>query len=294
MSAPVPNENETPPSMFPTMYAPPWARGTAGDAGLAAVDRALSASDEFRRTLPPAALLEEGKRWRDKPFEGDLAAKRLRERLSLDPVPVPGPPMQERAAPAAMLARVAGAVGLAALAAFVVVGAMPQPRLFATTSQQQQQQQAEAVVPQPVVTERVVVPMEPVALAERFVAVPVKAETEPAAPPPAVQEPPPAPASTLRALDPDEVALLLKRAEELIAQGDIAAARLMLTRAAEAGEARAALILRGTYDADKLRKLGVLGVAPDADRARVWYAKAAEYGSGEATRRLEQIAQSVR
>ena len=85
-----------------------------------------------------------------------------------------------------------------------------------------------------------------------------------------------------------------KRSEELIAQGDIASARLMLTRAAEAGDARAALALGATYDADVLRKLGVLGVAADAAQARAWYAKAAEFGSGEATRRLEQFAQSVR
>src|ERR1051325_2470244 len=126
MSAPISNENETP-SMGAAMYAPPWARGAAGDAGLAAVDKALNASDEFRRALPPAATLEDGKRFRDKPFEGDLAAKRLRERGSLDPVPVPAPPVKERAAPVALLARVTGAIGLAALAAFVVVGTMPRP-----------------------------------------------------------------------------------------------------------------------------------------------------------------------
>ena len=98
----------------------------------------------------------------------------------------------------------------------------------------------------------------------------------------------------LRALDREEIAMLVKRSEELIAQGDIAAARLMLTRAAEAGDARAALALGATYDSDVLRRLGVLGVAPDAGQARAWYARAAEFGSGEATRRLEQIAQSVR
>src|SRR6188474_1564875 len=103
MSAPVRNDDV--PTMFPatmyapTMYAPPWARAevrdVAGDVGMAAVDKALNASDEFRRTLPPAAPLavSDGKRrWRDKPFEGDIAARHLRERLSLDPVGVPVPP----------------------------------------------------------------------------------------------------------------------------------------------------------------------------------------------------------
>src|SRR5438045_2832362 len=185
MSAPVRNEEETP-STFPTMYAPPWAGGGVGDAGLAAVDKALNASDEFRRTLPPAASLEDGKRRREKPFEGDIAAKHMRERRSLDPVAVPRPPVQGRA-PAALLARVAGAVGLAALAAFVVIGAMPPSRLFATAPQEPQQLRPEAIVPQPVVTERVVVPTEPAALADRFAAIPVKAETEPAITPRAVQ-----------------------------------------------------------------------------------------------------------
>ena len=196
MSAPVRNGEETP-TTFPTMYAPPWARGAAdgaghaGDAGLAAVDKALYASEEFRRTLPPAASLEDGKRLRDKPFEGDLAAKRLRERPTLDPVAMPMPPMQARGASAAMLARVAGAVGLAALAAFVVVGAMPQSRLLATVAQDPQPQppRPDAIIPQPVATERVFIPAEPAALAERFAGVPVKAETEPAIMPRALAEP---------------------------------------------------------------------------------------------------------
>jgi TPR repeat protein len=135
-----------------------------------------------------------------------------------------------------------------------------------------------------------------VALADRFAGIPVKAETEPTVSARAVQEPP-APAPTppiLRQLDPEEVALLLKRGEVLIAQGDIVSARLMLTRAAEAGDARAALTLGASYDPDMLRKLGVMGVAGDAAKARAWYEKAAGYGSGEATRRLEQFAHSTR
>jgi len=77
-------------------------------------------------------------------------------------------------------------------------------------------------------------------------------------------------------------------------QGDIAGGRLLLTRAAEAGDARSALALGATYDPSVLGKLGVLGVRPNPEKARAWYAKAAEYGSGEATRRLERIAQSAR
>jgi len=298
MSAPVRNDDKTP-SMFPTMYAPPWARERAqdlpGDAGMAAVDRALNASDEFRRTLPPAAPLEETRRWQ-KPFDGDIAAKHLRDRPSLDPVAVPAPPVQERGAPFAVFARVTGAIGLAALAAFFVVGAMPQPLQGSGTAKQQPPQ---PLPPRPVATERVIASAPPIAFTERLAAAPAKADGEPVGPARAVQIDPPAPPPTppapvLRPLDREEIAMLVKRSEDLITQGDIAAARLMLTRAAEAGDARAAFALAGTFDADMLRKLGVLGVAADAAQARAWYAKAAEYGSGEATRRLEVLAQSAR
>jgi TPR repeat protein len=109
---------------------------------------------------------------------------------------------------------------------------------------------------------------------------------------PAAVQSVPEPAPSLRSLDSDEIAALFKRSEELIAQGDIAAARLVLTRAAEAGDARSALALGATYDASMLSKLRVRGIAPEAAQARAWYAKAAELGSREATRRLEQLAQS--
>ncbi|TMJ02876.1 MAG: hypothetical protein E6G97_11030 [Alphaproteobacteria bacterium] len=302
MSAPVQSDDKT--AMFPTMYAPPWAREASrdvpGDAGMAAVAKALNASDDFRRALPAAAsreLPEKKRPWRDKPFSGDIAVRLLRQRGSLEPVAVPEPPMEGSGSPVGLLARVAGAIGLAALAAFFVVGAMPQPlqgsRLFGVAKPEQSQPQA--IVAQPVMTERIVASLEPVALADRLAAVAVKPEAEPVATAQAAQiDPPPAPPSGPRALDRDEIAMLVKRSEELIAQGDIAAARLMLTRAAEAGEARAALILGATYDPDMLSKLGVLGVAPNAAQARAWYAKAAQYGSGEATLRLEQLAQSVR
>jgi len=114
----------------------------------------------------------------------------------------------------------------------------------------------------------------------------------PEAPPAA---PPAQPAETrLRVLDRDEIATLYRRSEQLIGQGDIAGARLLLTRAAEAGDARSALALGATYDAANLGRLGVRGIAPDAAQAQAWYAKAAEFGSSEASRRLEQFAQSVR
>jgi hypothetical protein len=87
----------------------------------------------------------------------------------------------------------------------------------------------------------------------------------------------------------EELAVLLKRGKELIATGDLAAARLVLQRAAEANNAEAALALGATYDPLVLRQLKVYGFAPDAAMARSWYEKAAELGSSAAPRRLELL-----
>ena len=86
----------------------------------------------------------------------------------------------------------------------------------------------------------------------------------------------------------DEISSLLKRAQALIAAGDIASARLILTRLAEAGSVDACLALAGTFDAAELAELHVVGVQPDSAKARAWYLKAAEQGSPEAKRRLQQ------
>jgi hypothetical protein len=115
-----------------------------------------------------------------------------------------------------------------------------------------------------------------------------------AVPPPVAAVPPPAPAPAVRALDSEEMAAMLKRGESFIATGDIAAARLLLRRVAEAGNARAALALGATYDPAVLKQIGILGAAADVKQARTWYEKAAALGSPEAPKRLEQLAQQAR
>jgi TPR repeat protein len=101
---------------------------------------------------------------------------------------------------------------------------------------------------------------------------------------------PPAARRVVRQLDPDETAALIKRGEDYIASGDLASARLVLQRAAESGDARAALALAGTYDPNVLDQLGVKGFAPDVRLALAWYEKARDFGSAEAPRRLEKLA----
>jgi TPR repeat protein len=98
------------------------------------------------------------------------------------------------------------------------------------------------------------------------------------------------PGDTVHHLDPDVIASLLKRADALIASGDVAAARLVLRRAADAGDAGGAMTLAGTYDPAILGKLGVHGVVPDVAMARSWYEKAKKFGSAEAPQRLKMLA----
>ena len=92
-----------------------------------------------------------------------------------------------------------------------------------------------------------------------------------------------------RRIDAEELATLLKRAKSLIAIGDIAPARLLLKRAADAQEATAALLLAQTYDPAVLGKQDMRSIAPDPALAREWYQKAARYGSVDAQQRLSQM-----
>jgi hypothetical protein len=113
--------------------------------------------------------------------------------------------------------------------------------------------------------------------------------------PVALSAPPPAPpAPAVRELDRDEIAVLLKRGDDFIAAGDLAAARVVLRRAAEARDAGAALALAATYDPLVLAELKAYGFAADVEMARLWYQKAREFGSAEAPRRLEMLASQSR
>ena len=92
-----------------------------------------------------------------------------------------------------------------------------------------------------------------------------------------------------RHLAPDELATLLKRAKSLIEVGDIAPARLLLERAADAQEASAALLLAQTYDPAVLGAQDMRSITPDPAMARDWYQKAARFGSLDAQQRLAQM-----
>ena len=93
-----------------------------------------------------------------------------------------------------------------------------------------------------------------------------------------------------RALDPEEIKLLMKQGEQLIATGDVVTARIVFQRAAESGDANAAIALGSTYDPTVFAKLGVMGMNADVEKARDWYRKAEGLGSPDARRRLNLLA----
>jgi len=96
-------------------------------------------------------------------------------------------------------------------------------------------------------------------------------------------------ATPLKTLDAETLTALLTRAKQLLALGDIGAARLLLERAASAQDASAAFLLARTYDPTVLGSPNTRTITPDARLARDWYRKAAALGSSEAQKRLTHL-----
>jgi hypothetical protein len=212
-----------------------------------------------------------------------------------------------------LVAGLVGAVGVAAAIALVVANVVRIPTIAAVSSEEEtgrSQSVSTAVLgklPQIEAAQASVLPAEAppatgpllastqtnaVTVATPSVAAPLTSPTvAPAQPdtnaPTTAAVPEPRPAVSLSR---DEIASMLKRGQDLIAAGDLASGRLMLTHVAEAGVAEASFILAGTFDAAVLANLRVVGVQPDPAKARAWYARAAEQGSIEAKQRLQQSA----
>lgn len=103
------------------------------------------------------------------------------------------------------------------------------------------------------------------------------------APPPEQGRPPKA----ADALPPELMAALLKRGDQSLGLGDIAAARLLFQRAAEAGSAAAATSLGKTYDPNFIAP----GSKPDPARAVTWYRTAAALGDPHAADLMQRLEQ---
>jgi hypothetical protein len=248
---------------------------------------------------------------------------------TLDPISMPPPPQEKFGLPiTGVVVGLFGAIGIAAAIALVVVRTIPfgppSPGLYAEPGAGKNRSFAAVAdnLPRLGTAETKVQPAElaaaaaaasviaappSVAIAKPSVMSPPPAPTveaavkpEPAQPEPVQAEPakpePVKPSTSIipeprpaGSLSSDEIASLLKRGQDLIAAGDIASGRLMLTRAAQAGNADASLALAGTFDVAVLANLRAVGVQPDAAKARAWYTRAAEQGSVEAKQRLQAL-----
>jgi hypothetical protein len=125
--------------------------------------------------------------------------------------------------------------------------------------------------------------------------VPQPSPVPPSAPSP--QPPSPSPPA-ISSSNSNEVSGLIERARTLFSVGDINSARLLLHRAYDRGDPRAALELGETYDPLLLKRLNVrvlnINFYADAAQARDWYRKAAELGSADAVQRLRELTLSNR
>ena len=111
---------------------------------------------------------------------------------------------------------------------------------------------------------------------------------------------PPAPAATrpITPLKPltfeetEKIQVFMQKGEENMRSGNINLARLFYKRSADAGWAPGALALAGTYDAEELARMAVLGgIQPDAALAKKWYEAARDLGSATAQQKLQRLGQ---
>jgi TPR repeat protein len=135
------------------------------------------------------------------------------------------------------------------------------------------------------------------------------APAEPAASPPSAEtaapaEPVPAPAetapqgvsvaatadkaSTPLLLPAEQITALLARGDEFVRMRDIASARLLYERAADAGNGRAALRMGESFDPAFLDRIGIYRMAGDRQLALSWYRRARDLGDAEAAQLLEK------
>jgi hypothetical protein len=272
-----------------------------------AAPKDVGAAPSSRATEAPAPP------WKRKPrrgvFEGDVAVLELRSRLALGSERIPEPAEPISTAPAssgilrlmsgiAMAAAVAGVVGY--FCGFRLSSKTPEPALASG--------QADVLQPlstpvaglntsnrdsePPTRTAAVgLAPSSPRGTANPVTSVDAAQRPAPLPPLPRFSAAS-APRPPVHADDASEVAAKMKIGAELMAHGDITAARTMFERAAEAGEAAGAFALAETYDPVVLGRLRLRGgITPDLALARTWYEKARDLGSLAARDRISRLAQ---
>lgn len=234
-------------------------------------------------------------------FVGDRAMLALRRQLALEPELVPEPPVAINHRPTLdrIAWRLCAASTIAALVVWVISSLPIEPH--ADKVVQPALTPAPAARPVKLVHIRgsITLPQVPAAMpAPPVAAAPRGAVDTPRTIQPWLAPAPPNPvpsaAQNTLTLDPDEVVSLVKRGKDLLTNGDVSSARLLLRRAAEAGSAEAALALGSTFDPVVITRLGVIGVQADTAKARKWYERAAALGSNLASEQLANLARAGR
>jgi len=269
-------------------YAPPWARDRAQDrARDSARDWALdSAPDSVRERTslvavrlpspvinPPTRARRKAAKLRPQ-FSGDRAMLDLQRQLALNPDIVPEPSPEGASVVWPILLRLCT---VTALAAAVAWGLVTFPSVRKTT----QTTRPEATTPSASLPEysnaRVrLARVEPLDQAPPTIAAAaISGSTQSAiaatpsqAAPPEAAPPQQNDLPTLR-LDETEIATLVKRGKNFLAEG--------------------AFALAATYDPRVLQRLGAIGATPDPAKAREWYQRAVTLGSTTASRQLARL-----
>jgi hypothetical protein len=294
MSSPIHLDDDTDPTLI---FAPPWAR-----------KRILAVAQPTARPRASTVAAAEMSSKKVKPkFSGDRAMLTLQRQLALDPDLIPEPSSRGIAVIRPLLIRLCSVTALAALVAWGLASysavkknteittstpAIASKHVNVVDVQPSQlrpipSQTAEALSP--------VAKSQPVAVAMADTEVVTSVPMSVTAPSAAETSAMPAPAQQTNdrrplRLDSEEIAILVKRGNDFLADGDFAAARLLLRRAAEAGSAEGAYILGTTFDPVVLQRLGAIGATPDLAEARQWYQRAAELGSSAASQQLAGLA----
>ena len=94
---------------------------------------------------------------------------------------------------------------------------------------------------------------------------------------------------TVPAFSAAEIARLLSRGDWLFATGDVASARRLYERAADAGEAQAAMKLGETFDPVFLDHSHLRGLHGDPGTAVFWYRRARDLGDTGVASRLDRL-----
>jgi Peptidase C39 family len=106
---------------------------------------------------------------------------------------------------------------------------------------------------------------------------------------PSVAAPVPSVTADRPLLSAPEIATLLARGDALLANGDLAAARLFYERAANVGDGQAAIRLGETFDPVFLNHAQLRGARGDVVTALSWYRRARELGAAQAEVLLQSL-----